>query len=58
MPQKTITFPDLDKINLNDVEVQKELIRSGVAVGMPGGPMVFTESVRIVAGKNEDGQDG
>ena len=51
MSEKTITFPKLDKVNLNDIEVQKELIRQGVAVGMPGGLLIFTESVKIVANK-------
>lgn len=49
-----INYPNLDKVDLNDIEVQKDLIRRGVAVGMPGGLLIFTESVKIIAGPDRE----
>ena len=48
-----LEYPDLEFINLNDPEIQKDLIKRGVCVGMPGGLLIFTEDVKIVAGGAE-----
>ena len=45
-----IEFPDRDEIDLSDLSLQRELILMGVATGIPGGEMIFTKSVRLVAG--------
>ena len=47
-----IEYPELETINLNDPEIQKDLIRKGVAVGIPGTSIIFTEHVELVAGGN------
>lgn len=49
-----IYFPDKDTINLNDPEIQAELIKSGLAVGIPGGDIMFTAHVELIAGGKED----
>ena len=49
-----IEFPKLDTINLGDPEMQKELIKWGVVVGIPGGEMVCTKSVKLVAGGKDE----
>jgi len=48
-----IKYPDLEVINLGDPELQKDLILKGVAVGMPGGHIVFTRDIELVAGGKE-----
>lgn len=45
-----INYPDLENISLNDIEVQKDLIKMGVCVGMPGSELIFVQSVKLVAG--------
>lgn len=45
-----IEYPDLETIDLSDPELQKDLIRKGMAVGVVGGPIVFTQAVDLVAG--------
>jgi hypothetical protein len=52
----TIEFPGLYEIDLSDPELQRELILFGVAVGVPGGQIIFTKNVRLEAtkGRNED----
>jgi len=52
-PEVIIEYPDMGSIDLNDEEIQRDLIKRGVCVGMPGGTMIFTHSVRIVAGGAE-----
>lgn len=48
-----LEFPGLSTINLGDPEIQKELIKWGFAVGIPGGELLFRKSVRLVALKEE-----
>lgn len=45
-----LEFPKLDTISLADVDIQKELIKWGAAVGMPGGEMICIKAVKLVAG--------
>jgi hypothetical protein len=45
-----IAYPGLKNIDLNDIDVQKDLIKAGVCVGMPGGELIFVQSVKLVAG--------
>jgi hypothetical protein len=47
----TIEFPGLYEIDLSDTELQRELILFGVAVGVPGGQLIFTKNVRLEATK-------
>lgn len=50
-----IEYPDLEYVNINDPEIQKDLIRKGVAVGVPGATLIFTQPVLLVAGgKKQD----
>jgi hypothetical protein len=49
-PQVIVDYPDLENIDLSDIEVQKDLIKLGICVGMPGGELIFVQSVEIVAG--------
>lgn len=44
-------FPELAEINMNDHELQKYLIKYGVAVGLPGTTLHFTQAVQLRAGK-------
>lgn len=50
--QVVINFPDLETIDLSDIEVQKELILLGVAVGVPGGEVIFTKNCKLIAGRS------
>jgi len=49
-----IEFPGLYEIDLSDIELQVELIKFGVAVGIPGGQLIFTKNVRLVATKGRN----
>lgn len=44
-----IEFPELSSVNINDPEIQKEAIKWGVAVGIPGGDIIFKKNARFVA---------
>ena len=48
-----VEYPKLETINLNDPEIQADLIRKGLAVGIPGGSIIFTHDVKLVAGGGE-----
>ena len=45
-----IMYPGLEVIDLSDPEIQKDLILKGVAVGVPGGEILFTHNVVLEAG--------
>jgi hypothetical protein len=45
-----LEFPGKETISLSDPEIQKELIRRGFAIGIPGGEFIVTHSVKLVAG--------
>jgi len=45
-----LEFPELETINLADLEIQRQLIKWGLAVGIPGGEFYITKNVRLVAG--------
>jgi len=49
-PRFILEFPELDTINLGDPDVQKQLIKWGCAVGMPGGEIIMTKNVKMIAG--------
>jgi hypothetical protein len=46
----TLEFPELETINLGDPEIQKQLIKWGVAVGIPGGEFAMVKSTKLLAG--------
>ena len=48
-----LEFPELDVVDISDHEVQKYIIKYGGAVGLPGGPLIFTQRVELIAGKEE-----
>lgn len=50
-----IYFEDREYVNLNDPEIQAELIKTGVAVGIPGGDIMFTQDVELIATKGGKG---
>lgn len=43
-------YPDKEAIDLNDPEIQRDLIKRGIAVGIPGGDFYFKENVELIAG--------
>jgi len=45
-----LEFPGKETISLSDPEIQKELIKRGFAIGIPGGEFIVTHSVKLVAG--------
>ena len=45
-----LEFPELETINLGDHDIQKQLIKWGFAVGIPGGEFVVTKNVKLIAG--------
>lgn len=45
-----IDYPDLETIKLSDPEIQRDLIRKGVAVGLPGTHILVTKGVVLTAG--------
>ena len=47
-------FPELETINLGDPYIQKQLIKYGLAVGIPGGEIIMKKSVKMVAGGKDE----
>lgn len=47
-----LEFPDLETISLGDPDIQRQLIKWGLAVGIPGGEFCVTKNVKLIAGKN------
>ena len=45
-----LTFPKLNTIDLADPEIQAELIKWGVAIGVPGVHIEFVKAVELTAG--------
>jgi hypothetical protein len=44
-----LEFPELETVNLGDLDIQRQLIKWGMAVGVPGSEFVVIKSVRLVA---------
>jgi len=44
-----LEFPELETINLADPEIQAHAIKWGLAVGIPGGEILFKKDARFVA---------
>jgi hypothetical protein len=51
-----LIYSDLKTIDMSNEEIQKDLIRNGCMVGMPGGEMMCKKSVTIIAGKSDESQ--
>lgn len=54
---RVIEYPQLETIDLSNIELQEDLIQKGVAVGVPGTTLIFTQAVELIAGKG-DKEDG
>jgi hypothetical protein len=46
---RVFEYPKLTTVNLADLGIQKDLIAEGIAVGIPGGEIMFTRDVKLVA---------
>ena len=49
-----LEFPELETINIGDPEIQRELIKWGLATGIPGGEFIANRSFRLVAGNSHE----